>query len=408
MSPVMFISYSRLNAKDPDDKGCLKKLKRDLESNVEQKLGTAVAELSFLDTTDIETGDEWPEELSESVATSAVAVCLYSPSYFNSAWCSREFRAFLDRRDAARLPGRTTSRPKAIVPVQWMKAPLPKEAEAFQAYDDEFPPEYVQMGLRRIMRLGRSVQDIYEAVVEVIGDRVVGAVRGIPLPELANFDLRQAPFAWPVASPSRPGSQTSGAVTKACFVYLAREGWHWRPYDDPPQKIGVFAQQLSADLSLQYAELACTPQLPNQLKQANTDAVPTLIISDPSSVDDPVINGVMRAYDSLYLLNCGVVVPWEKEAPPADRRWEQLTREVCPQKTLSPPPDHEWRTIFSFADLRQRALTAVENIRLRLLQRMLAAGVPSAARVENVRLEHLAAARGVSVRTTPVVSNVAG
>ena len=428
--PIFFVSYSRLNVRDARDRELIARLVADLDNDVRLKIPDAGADISFFDTTDIELGTDWNDELSTAVSTSRLAVCLFSPSYFSSVWCGREFQVFLDRRAASAASG-DTARPTSIIPVWWMKAPAPEVAGSFQFTHDALPADYLQVGLRQMMRLSRTYGDAYEIIRDTLSDRIVGAYQEAALPEISRIDLRQYASAWSPPAGALPSrSHRAGSVSKTCFVYLSRNGWDWAPYADPPQKVGAFAQQLTGELGLQYQELSCDRELPARLVETNQSAVPTLIIGDPSSVTDPEIEHVLRTYDQQYLLNCGVLVPWEAGAASniTDQRWTHLAREVCPQKTLSPPPDHEWRSIFSPSEFRTRALSVVENIRLRLLQRILSDAPPvaglrsssdpnnqtaegalgglSVSRVENKAAEDIANTRGIGLSVAPVVNNV--
>src|SRR5687767_10604443 len=99
---IFFVSYSRLNARNAKDRELVAQFVADLEDDVTQKLQRpSTSDVAFFDTTDIETGTDWNDELSAAASTSRVAVCLFSPSYFSSLWCGREFQVFVDRRAAS-------------------------------------------------------------------------------------------------------------------------------------------------------------------------------------------------------------------------------------------------------------------------------------------------------------------
>ena len=67
----------------------------------------------FVDTSAISTGDSWPRRLQRALGTSRCLVALWSPLYFNSAWCRRECAAMLRRE---RLLGfRTVENPAGLM-----------------------------------------------------------------------------------------------------------------------------------------------------------------------------------------------------------------------------------------------------------------------------------------------------
>lgn len=398
---MFFTSYSRLNAKSPEDRDRIHKLIRDVENSVEQKLGSALPQGAFLDTTDIEAGDEWSYELSEAAATRPVAVCLYSPSYFNSDWCGREFQTFMNRRAMSR----DTPKPTAVIPVLWMKTPMAEAVGAFQTSDDAFPSVYAQVGLRQLMTLERTYHDEYALVVEALSDRVVSALNGPSLPVLNAYDMKATASAWTSRNAPPAQAREARSVSKACFAYLASDGWHWTPYPSAGQKIGLLAQTLASRLNLQYVELDCAPNLPQELLKANASLSPTVIIGDPASITDPVIGDILRDYDQKFLINCGVLIPWtHAETDPAFQQSWQALAQLCPQKTMAALPDHEWRSIFSGLELESRAVTVIENIRGRLLQKAMASTPPI--RIDNASAEQTAAEQGIALGTTPVVTNV--
>jgi hypothetical protein len=155
MPHLFFVSYSRINAKYPNDADLIQQLVNDLRADVgQQALAADTDEVCFFDTTNIETGSDWNEELSQAAGRSRVALALFSPSYFASVWCGREFQVFLDRRKQAAVNSGMRA-PVSIIPVIWIRpAALPEAASALQYMDSgipysSFPPEYPQIGLGR-------------------------------------------------------------------------------------------------------------------------------------------------------------------------------------------------------------------------------------------------------------------
>jgi TIR domain len=409
MPHLIFVSYSRINVKYQKDAELIQKLVNDLKNDLEvQAPMGGVNEVCFFDTTNIETGSDWNEDLSEAAARSRVALALFSPSYFSSVWCGREFQVFLDRQKQAApaIPGERAS--VAILPVIWIRpTALPEPASAIQNTDASlpyapFPAEYTQIGLRQIMLLNAEPQ--YTQVRIALGERILKAVTAARLPEVSNVDLRNYRSAWE-AQPSADQKQDgSDSVTKTCFVYLANDGWHWRPYAEPEPKVGAMAQQITGEIGLQYEEIPCNAELPARLKDTNKKHVPTVLISDPSSWTNPTITKALADYDDRYFLNCGFIVPWDVPSPATDARWRRLSQEVCPQKTRVPPLNHEWVSVLSPGVLKSRTLATVEEIRMRMLNHRAASGA-DIARAENDAVAEAAQADGISVRSAPVVSN---
>ena len=404
MAYLLFVSYSRLNVRHPQDAANIRRLVTDLEADLAQYpqiVGND--DVCFFDNTNIETGTDWNEELSDAAARSRVAVALFSPSYFNSVWCGREFQVFLDRRRAVAGP----TAPIAIVPVIWMRHnAVPDAASAFQDTDNAipsapFPADYRQMGLRQIMLLNSESQ--YTQTRIALGARILKVAQGARLPELANLNLRNYASAWE-APPGPAARPVSESVKKACFVFLSNSGWHWRPYAEQ-KPVGAMAQQITGDIGVQYEEIPCDAALRARLTDTNQRRIPTVLITDPSSVTNPTITSEMQDYDNRYYLNCGLIVPWDVSSPATDQRWHTLSAVVCPQKTATPPPNHEWTSVLTAETLKAKTVSIVEEIRLRMLNAIGGSGA-NFAKAENEEAAKAAQANGISVHSAPVVTSV--
>jgi hypothetical protein len=109
----------------------------------------------------------------------------------------------------------------------------------------------------------------------------------------------------------------------------------------------------------------------------------------------------LEEYDARFLPNCAALVAWEpekKDGIDADARWAWLKKL---SKVKSPPPFHQWRSIFSHDDLDRRTRTVIEQIRSQLLKQLVSdpekAG--SVAKAENTALAQSAAAQGIDTQT---------
>lgn len=402
MAYLLFVSYSRLNVRLAQDSANIRRFVTDLEGDLAQYPQVVGNDgVCFFDTTNIETGTDWNEELSDAAAQSRVAIALFSPSYFNSLWCGREFQVFLDRRKAA--AGRAA--PIAVVPVIWMRHnAVPECASAFQDYDDAiptapFPTDYRQIGLRQIMLLNSEPQ--YTQTRIALGARILKAVQEAQLPRLQSLNLRNYSSAWETPNPgAKPATES---VKKTYFVFLSNTGWDWRPYAEQ-KTIGAMAQQITGDIGVQYEEIPCDAALRTKLAEVNQRNIPTVLIPDPSSLTNPTIIGEMQDYDNRYYLNCGLIVPWDISRPSADPRWVTLSQ-VCRQKIAAPPPNHEWTSVSTAEALKARTVAIVEEIRMRMLNTIGGSGA-NFAKAENEADAKAAQATGIAVHSAPVLTNV--
>lgn len=386
MSYLFFVSYARANAKQQQDSELVARFVEALQSDVDQITAGSGEEICFFDRTDIEAGSIWPSDLSDALRTTSIGVCLYSPHYFASTWCGKELQVFLNRaRETAVAPG--DSPPTAIIPVIWIPAlqGVPAALKDIQTHDGAFPASYSQLGLRQIMKIGSPAD--FATIVNALAHRIVSATRASRLSKLSSLDLDTAPSLWDTTTNADPASHKKGCITKTCFIYAAKDGWDWKPYESN-QTIGAIAQQVSGELGLKYEEISCNEALPARLTETRDNDVPTVVFADPSSLAISSIETPLRAYDGLYLLNCGLIVPWERATPPpaADPRWHYVRTRVCPQKATAPPPFHEWLSTATFPDLKSKTVAVIEGIRSQLLKRILGSDGTTVLKAESLEL----------------------
>jgi FxsC-like protein len=87
-----FFSYSRT-----DGGPYLNAFFRDLRGAVAKLKGVMPDGVGFLDQKSIELGTVWDEELIRGLQASRTMVCLYSPAYFSSPYCGKEWNLFYTR-----------------------------------------------------------------------------------------------------------------------------------------------------------------------------------------------------------------------------------------------------------------------------------------------------------------------
>src|SRR5450631_1558873 len=104
ISPVFFASYARADADYEPHHKDMRRFIDDLSATVAVKMAIPRPGICFFDESSIETGTAWRSELAEALKTTKVGVTLYSPSYFASPWCGKEFQVFLNRGSAKAGP----------------------------------------------------------------------------------------------------------------------------------------------------------------------------------------------------------------------------------------------------------------------------------------------------------------
>ncbi len=372
----------------------------DLGARVAGQLGISIEDAYFVDE-NIETGDLWSDQLKNAIMNCKASIALYSPNYFTREWCGKEFQVLLGR---SKKEGGVTG----IIPVRWVKdiSGLPASAAQVQYQDGKLPQEYSTRGMRQVVALRATNVGLYEDVLDVLADRVVAAAENQHLAPLTELDFEAVTSAWQVDEATTEPSHTRGNISKTCFVFLAKEGWDWKPYDQERAGIGALSQKISGDLGLRYEEIPCDATLTQKLKETFENDVPTVLFLDPKSLEEAPILQSMQHYDETYYLNCATIVPWESEVEDAideDSRWLALQTTVCPQKVETPPPFHEWRTIFSHTSLEERTATLIEQIRSRLMKQLMSSQskLPTFRPAADPGLSGTAAALGIVTGSLP-------
>ncbi|MFJ3304862.1 TIR-like protein FxsC [Streptomyces sp. NPDC086549] len=133
-------------------------------------------------------GRDWQEQLQRAVSSARVFVPLYSPRYFTSEWCGREWEAFRRRSSRSTEPW--------IMPVIWSRidpAQLPLVARRVQYTSREFSESYTQVGLLGLLESGRHNQ--YRRAVWTIAQNTVEMAQSSrlrPVEPTLFDDLRNA------------------------------------------------------------------------------------------------------------------------------------------------------------------------------------------------------------------------
>lgn len=422
MDPPIFVSYASENRLDKSERDLFDSFVQDLERELALLLGTSTGKLVFLAHRDIETGDEWPPALARALCSARVMLYFGSRHYFNSHWCGREFEVFRRRRSEwiGAHAGRQAA-PVAIVPVQWIPTDPPDVSSAFQYTDAAFPPSYKDLGLRKLLQLNRK--DEWLAVLTALTGRLKRAIEEPGLAPLAKLlPVHQLPSAFHVTPSAGAGAGTAALPSPgnaAYFVFVAAtrteiaavradvsawgatDGWDWRPFHpQSPESVGATAQRAAGDRNLRFVQLECNGRLMDRLREAKRARAPVVIFADPWSARLTAYRNLLSDYDDLNLMNCAVLVPWNRDDPETAADEAGLLanlRRVCMQKISQRYAGHYWN-IASNDDFRARALTVLDEITLRMLE---AAGSDDVRRAESADLAAAALEQGIRTDAQP-------
>ena len=429
MTLPIFVSYASDNRRFESDRLLFDEFVAELENEVGLHVQSDAGRLMFVANRDIQAGTEWTAELADALRQASVMLCFGSMHYFNSRWCGREFEVFRRRRQdwIQAHPGQPT--PMAIIPVPWIPVDdMPPVAQAFQDNDAAFPVEYRQLGLRKLLELDRKAERVQ--VRTALGERLKQALKGpvlapqaqlAPVKQLGSaFHADVLPAAAGAVAQAMPFEDKS-----ACFVFVAAtqaelaaeradrtpwsasDGWGWRPFH--PQvsdKVGELAQRAASDRKLRFVQLECDGNLVPRLKQAKQARVPVVIFADPWSLRLQRYRELLAEYDDLNLMNCAVLVPWNRDDPETAAQEQALfaeLRQVCGQKIVQQYPGHYWQ-IVNNDEFANRAQSVLDEITLRLID---TAESGQTRRAESAVLAESALQQGIRTDSQPNLQTAA-
>ena len=151
--------------------------------------------LGFMDR-ELRPGHKWPARLAGALATCRVFVPLYSPRYFLSENCGKEWSAFARR--AADSSAGSADAVESIIPALWVPVrpeQLPEAARAIQYLAGDYGSTYATHGFYRLMRLSKY-QDDYEDAVYELACRIRDVAESSPvaLGPVADYDSLVSAF----------------------------------------------------------------------------------------------------------------------------------------------------------------------------------------------------------------------
>lgn len=176
-----FFSYA------PADYGAyLRKFYEDLTSELRGLLALPRAKLGFFDRDTIALSATWDAALEEALRSCRVFLPLYSPSYFRSPYCGKEFALFQKRLHNYQQQQGLPVDYSLILPVLWLPErvilrDLPAPINKIPYTDESYPNEYTSEGVRSLLRL-RKYHDQYQIFVTKLAVNIVKAAQRVVLP----------------------------------------------------------------------------------------------------------------------------------------------------------------------------------------------------------------------------------
>ena len=408
MSYYFFFSYKRV-VDGPYLQNFFDELSKEVRGQLQLTNNDPVG---FFDQKGIELGEQWEPTLAQALQESAVLVCAYSPRYFESEYCGKEWQVFQMRREEYQRFQLQNGAPNAelppvIKPVLWQKftAKVPPVVTDMQ-YTYGNPQEIQnEKGLRWVVKRSQFHQQLYTDYIEWLAGEIIAAAQ-LQLPELPNLPpLKQIPSAFtnepqPLVLPAQqqqPVAATASGNTKHVrFIFVAgnpkqfggqrqgeaygERGSHWKPFHPKiDDRIGRLLQHFVSSQEIDFDSdiVDFGDDLVNVLQQAYDERKIVVLLVDSWTISwdndwRSILSEFEKNREPFY--NCSVLVPWNESDLEIQNERDQImqaVRDTFKQRAnFWKNPVFYRDSITSLDDLYKAVSAALESIRSELHKRV--------------------------------------
>ncbi|MEV7416310.1 TIR-like protein FxsC [Streptomyces sp. NPDC089919] len=337
--PYFFLSYAhtpRFGPTGADPDMWVERLFRDLCEHVMALTDLPEGEPAGFMDREIRSGEGWSERLSSVLANCRVFVPLYSPRYFASETCGREWFAFAQR--SIRHEARTGRAAQAMVPALWVPVPdrnLPLVARRLQHDPARFGARYASEGLHGLMKLRVFAQD-YERAVYELAKSIVSTAQRVDLSADSAVDYRSAPSAFGQQPAAGAGLRIAvAAPTRRTLpegrdpAYYGETPDDWNPYH--PQSTRPLAH-LATELAYQLNSQVNVSTLEAELDLTQRgEAVPgpLLLLVDRWASRVPALRARLAALDATHRPSVSVIIAANPRDAQSDTAAGELTQTLA-------------------------------------------------------------------------------
>jgi len=324
--PFFFLSYahSPRDERNPDPDLWIGKLYDDLCDHIKQLADLPPGKKAGFMDRELRQGQEWPERLSEALATCNVFVPLYSRRYFKSEHCGKEWFAFNRRRLNHRA--KNNHPVETIVPALWIPLPagqLPESASSVQFNSAGFSPLYAEHGFYGIMKVGRW-KPVYEKAVYLLARQIVAAADvSPPVGQLPDEPYQSLPSAFGGQGGTGPGDKPLRVTVVAPSrdelpggrdpSYYGKDIREWNPYrQDSVRSLVDHAAELARSLSY-TPEVGDLYQHEAGLVGGEPPAGPEVLLIDPWAAMQPECRDILRRLDLMDNPWVQVIIVWNHQ-----------------------------------------------------------------------------------------------
>ncbi|MEV1166964.1 TIR-like protein FxsC [Nonomuraea sp. NPDC049784] len=373
--PYFFLSYARMPMDETtsgDPNRWVYRLFDDLcEELVQMTTLRKKSEAGFLDRK-MRLGEQWPDEVSRALATCRVFVPLYSPRYFNSEQCGREWSAI-----QMRLRAHTSEPPPVIIPIMWIPIEpnsMPDCARLIQFSQEGFWPDYLRHGLYSVAKVSSQRNKFLQATL-TLARRISQVAELSPLQEAQDlpryttlpnaFDGYRAEQRMKVSVVApHLGNLPNGRNP----YYYGMRPHEWNPYRDEGNHQPL-AHQVTEFARRRGIGAEIGPLSIPEDDQGSPDQ-PGMMLVDPWATDMPDTYEALRQFGGEMTRWFPVVVPWnsrDKETSDAEPRLRRLLGEAIPGGQ-GQPAVHEIKSLDDLQREMPRMLERAFNRYLRTAQ----------------------------------------
>jgi FxsC-like protein len=280
----------------------------------------------------IERGQEWEQELEDALRASAVLVPIYSPNYFKSVWCGREWEVFWQRQHENRSrPPADVHEPEVILPVIWTAEFLqpPTRVQQVQYQHAAIDDTGRVKGLGYLMQAPRRFPGKYREFVHQFGAELAakvkaqGASKMRSTPKLHELDLpfpahhkRGLSHVQYVFLVGRNDEMVNLRTRHDCYgSYEDRRDW--RPcFPDIDQIVGDLARAAamgSGKAGCEFIHPSKVTELIEALRDASARKNSIAVIVDPWSLSLGTFKEFAEKFDAEPFPSSGVIVTWNEK-----------------------------------------------------------------------------------------------
>jgi FxsC-like protein len=340
-APYFFLSYAHMrkpvghDATDPNL--WIEQLFKDLCRRVSEMATDPPPRVGFMDS-GIRHGAEWARTLSEHLAVCKTFVPLYSPHYFLSDDCGKEWHAFCARARNGHAKG--TGHVQQVIPAQWIPVPVkqyPRAAQQIQCRPADLGETYAEHGFYPLTHMGRFRSD-YDFAVYSLARQIVNVAEGEPAPPGPALDYESLPsaFADSGRQAMRGDKPFHIVIAAPCLAdlpadrtrdYYGADAYGWNPYvPDLVEPLAQYASNVAryhghrrpqAFSLLDYAdELLRDPH--------ERPIAPAVLLIDPWAVTQPECRRLLEAYDRMTKPWIQFVIAWNSKDDGLTEQEDQL------------------------------------------------------------------------------------